>query len=59
MKYKVTITEIRKVEVEVCANSVEEAEEQAFSMFTEGEVRFPPYFNGENIEAVATPLNAP
>ena len=59
MKYKVTLTETREVEVDICANSAEEAEEQALIMLSECEIGFPEYFNGENIEAVATPLNAP
>lgn len=59
MKYKVTVTEIREAEVEVCANSAEEAEEQALIMLSECEIGFPEYFNGENIETAATPMTAP
>lgn len=53
MKYKVTIREVKELEVEIDAEDEESAVDEALYKFDKGEIEFPDYFNYENVDFTA------
>lgn len=51
--YKITITQTKKLEVEIAAPTPEEAEELALKRLNSGEIKFPDYYNGDDLSTSA------